>query len=184
MLVKGATGIIIVWGQTKPKCENSLLKCMGKCEKEQWEQVSFKKEVAVRVNDLIVWLTVWLILENLLLTFKWYMFMWHVNKVCEWPLLQQMKVCFNAWKMSWKCRAKVEWKHIRLLLQAVQVRFNVRFSIRDVYIFYTRSYALLVGNNCTATCRNRQLMPWLHRTPGHAVAILLIMKIDSEETPL
>ena len=30
----------------------------------------------------------------------------------------------------------------------------------------------------------QQLMPWLHRTPGHAVVILLIMKIDSEETPL
>ena len=30
----------------------------------------------------------------------------------------------------------------------------------------------------------QQLMPWLHRTPGHPVVILLIMKIDSEETPL
>ena len=30
----------------------------------------------------------------------------------------------------------------------------------------------------------QQLMPWLHRTPGHPVVILLLMKTDSEETPL
>ena len=40
------------------------------------KQVSFKKEVVVRVNDLVFWLTVWLNFENVLLTFKWYVFVW------------------------------------------------------------------------------------------------------------
>ena len=39
-------------------------------------QVSFKKEVGVMVNDLVFWLAVWLNFENVLLTFKWYVFMW------------------------------------------------------------------------------------------------------------
>ena len=39
-----------------------------------FEQVSFKKEVVVMVNDLVFWLTVWLNFENVLLTFKWYMY--------------------------------------------------------------------------------------------------------------
>ena len=34
------------------------------------EQVSFKREVVVRVNDLVFWLAVWLNFENVLLTFK------------------------------------------------------------------------------------------------------------------
>ena len=63
-------------------------------------QVSFKKEVGVRVNDLVFWLTVWLYLENVLLNFKWCVYVtevFHINKV--WPFLQQMKMCFNALKM-------------------------------------------------------------------------------------
>ena len=40
------------------------------------EQVSFKKEVVVRVNDLVFWWTVWLNFENVLLTVKWYVFVW------------------------------------------------------------------------------------------------------------
>ena len=39
-------------------------------------QVSFKKEVVVRVNDLVFWLTMWFNFENVLLTFKWYVFVW------------------------------------------------------------------------------------------------------------
>ena len=39
-------------------------------------QVSFKKEVGARVNDLVCWLTLWLNFENLWLTFKWHMIMW------------------------------------------------------------------------------------------------------------
>ena len=39
-------------------------------------QVSFKKEVVVRVNDLVFWLTAWLNFENVLLTLKWYVFVW------------------------------------------------------------------------------------------------------------
>ena len=59
--------------------------------------------------------------------------------------------------------------------------------------FYIRSYALFVGQKLTRlNLMHRhesygiaqQLMPWLHRTPGHAIVILLIMKIDSEGTPL
>ena len=41
-----------------------------------FKQVSFKKEVVVRVNDLVFWLTVWLNFENVLLTFMWYVFVW------------------------------------------------------------------------------------------------------------
>ena len=43
------------------------------------EQASFKKEVGVMVNDLVFWLTVWLNFENVLLTFKWYVFMWQCS---------------------------------------------------------------------------------------------------------
>ena len=57
------------------------------------------------VNDLVFWLTLWLNFENVLLTFKWYVFMWQkcslFNKVCELPFLQQMKMCFNALKLCY-----------------------------------------------------------------------------------
>ena len=39
---------------------------MGRSKK----QVSFKKEVVVRVNDLVFWLTAWLNFENVLLNLK------------------------------------------------------------------------------------------------------------------
>ena len=42
---------------------------------ETCRQVSFKKEVGVRVNYLIFWLTLWLKFENLWSPFKWHVFM-------------------------------------------------------------------------------------------------------------
>ena len=59
------------------------------------KQVSFKKEVGVMVNDLVFWLTVWLNFENVLLTFKWYVFMWQ-----NCSMLTKYANChlFNKWK--------------------------------------------------------------------------------------
>ena len=56
------------------------------------------------VNDLIFWLRVWFNFENVLLTFKWYVFMWQkcsMLTVCELPFLHQIKVCFNALKLCY-----------------------------------------------------------------------------------
>ena len=39
-------------------------------------QFSFKKEVGVRVNDLVFWLTLWLNFEKKMIDFKWHMIMW------------------------------------------------------------------------------------------------------------
>ena len=64
------------------------------CWQSTW-QVSFKKEVGVMVNDLVFWLTVWLNFENVLLTFKWYVFMWQ-----KCSMLTKYANChfFNKWK--------------------------------------------------------------------------------------
>ena len=67
-------------------------------------QVSFKKEVVVRVNDLVFWLTVWLNFENVLLTFKWYVFVWQkcfmLTKYANGHFFNKW-MCFNALKMCY-----------------------------------------------------------------------------------
>ena len=66
-------------------------------------QVSFIKEVVVRVNDLVFWLTVWLNFENVLLTFEWYVFVW---QKCSMLTTYANGHFFNKWNcvsMPEKC---------------------------------------------------------------------------------
>ena len=77
--------------------------CTSKSQLNYVRQVSFKKEVGVMVNDLVFWLTVWLNFENVLLTFKWYVFMWQ-----KCSMLTKYANChfFNKWKcvsMALRC---------------------------------------------------------------------------------
>ena len=65
------------------------------CAATYMKQVSFKKEVGVMVNDLVFWLTVWLNFENVLLTFKWYVFMW---QKCSMLTNYANFHFFNKWK--------------------------------------------------------------------------------------
>ena len=80
--------------------------CRGACPSSRCvhKQVSFNKEVGVRVNELVFWLTVWLNFENVLLTFKWYVFMWQkcsmLTKYAKGHFFNKW-VCFNALKLCY-----------------------------------------------------------------------------------
>ena len=57
------------------------------------------------VNDLVFWLTVWLNFENVLLTFKWYVFMW--QKV---SFQQSVRIAISSTNESvFQCLKTVLW---------------------------------------------------------------------------
>ena len=67
-------------------------------------QVSFKKEVGVRVNDLVFWLTLWLSFENLWLTSVTYDYVtevFRVDKVYEWHFFNKRKCVSTLKDLLW-----------------------------------------------------------------------------------
>ena len=74
-----------------------LLRYLG-----EGRQVSFKKEVGARVNDLVnIVVKFRKFMIDIWVTYDYVTEVFHVNKVCEWSLLQQMKVCFNVLKICY-----------------------------------------------------------------------------------
>ena len=108
-----------------------------------WEQVSFKKEVVVRVNDLVFWLTdvtVWLNSENVLLTFKWYVFVW---QKCSMLRKYANGHFFNKWNcvsMPIKCVIMFQWTRLILVCPPINTAdththsyTHTLFLIRNVF---------------------------------------------------
>ena len=60
------------------------------------------------VNDLVLWLTVWLNFENVLLTFKWYVFMWQKCSMlyANCHFTNKQATGLDAWAWSVKCPAR------------------------------------------------------------------------------
>ena len=104
------------------------------------KQVSFKNEVGVRVNDFVFWLTLWLNFEHSWLTLSDYVTeVFHFDKVCEWSLIQQTKVCLHVLKMCYDVSANTPLSYPILLIR------NIFFVIYSCQIQFLSTLLNLMG---------------------------------------